>query len=80
VFSNLLTNAIRFAARDSEIVVRARAEAGASEVGSHRAPAAARIRFEVADQGRGVAVAHQAGLFEQAATFWFTVPVVAPAA
>jgi NtrC-family two-component system sensor histidine kinase KinB len=118
VFSNLLTNAIRFAPRDSEIVVRARVEAAASEAGSHRAPSAARIRFEVADQGPGVASAHQAGLFEKffrvpgspgggsglglfiakgvvqahggeigiesragaGATFWFTVPVVAPVA
>jgi len=118
VFSNLLTNAIRFAPRDSEIVVRARAEAAVSEAGSHRVPAPTRIRFEVADQGRGIAAQHQAGLFEKffrvpgspeggsglglfiakgvvqahggeigidsepgrGARFWFTVPVVAPAA
>jgi signal transduction histidine kinase len=115
VFSNLLTNAIRFAPRDSEIVVRARPEAAVSEAGSHRAPAPTRIRFEVADQGLGIAPEHQAGLFEKffrvpgspaggsglglfiakgvvqahggeigidgrtaGATFWFTVPVVAP--
>jgi signal transduction histidine kinase len=115
VFSNLLTNAIRFAPEGSEIVVRARPEAAVSEAGSHRAPAPTRIRFEVADQGPGIAPEHQAGLFEKffrvpgspaggsglglfiakgvvqahggeigidgrtgGATFWFTVPVVAP--
>jgi signal transduction histidine kinase/HAMP domain-containing protein len=115
VFSNLLTNAIRFAPKGSEIVVRARAEAAVSEAGSHRAPAPTRIRFEVADQGPGIASEHQAGLFEKffrvpgspaggsglglfiakgvvqahggeigidgragGATFWLTVPVVAP--
>src|SRR6185369_2052204 len=55
VFSNLLTNAIRFAPEGSEIVVRARPEAAVSEAGSHRAPAPTRIRFEVADQGPGIA-------------------------
>jgi NtrC-family two-component system sensor histidine kinase KinB len=118
VFSNLLTNAIRFAPRGSEIVVRARAEAPHAEAGSHRAPTASRIRFEVADSGPGIPPEHQAGLFEKffrvpgspeggsglglfiakgvvqahggeigiesqpgnGATFWFTVPVVAPAA
>jgi NtrC-family two-component system sensor histidine kinase KinB len=118
VFSNLLTNAIRFAPRGSEIVLRARAEAVRAEAGSHRAPAATRIRFEVADRGRGIPKGHQPGLFEkffrvpgspeggsglglfiakgvvsahggeigvdsepgQGATFWFTVPIVAPPA
>jgi signal transduction histidine kinase/HAMP domain-containing protein len=117
VFSNLLTNAIRFAPKGSEIAVRARPEAAVSEAGSHRAPASTRIRFEVADQGPGIASEHQAGLFEKffrvpgspaggsglglfiakgvvqahggeigidgrpgGATFWFTVPVVAPSA
>ena len=117
VFSNLITNAIRFAPRDSEIVLRARSEAVRAEAGSHRAPTATRIRFEVADRGPGIAKGHQAGLFEKffrvpgspeggsglglfiakgvvqahggdigiesapgtGATFWFTVPVVAPA-
>ena len=116
---NLLTNAIRFAPRDSEIVVRARAEAARADAGSHRAPTPTHIRFEVADRGPGIPAEHQAGLFEkffrvpgspegglgpgpvhrqgrssrrtaarsgstsepgQGATFWFTVPVVAPAA
>jgi signal transduction histidine kinase len=118
VFSNLLTNAIRFAPRGSEIVVRARPDAATTEAGSHRAPVATRIRFEVADGGPGIPREHQAGLFEKffrvpgspaggsglglfiakgvvqahggeigiasapgkGATFWFTVPVVAPTA
>ena len=70
VFSNLLTNAIRFAPRGSEIVVRARAEAPRAEIGSHRAPTASRIRFEVADRGPGIPKDHQAGLFEK----FFRVP------
>jgi signal transduction histidine kinase len=116
VFSNLLTNAIRFAPRGSEIVVRAHPDAATAEAGAHRAPAPTRIRFEVADKGHGISPEHQAGLFEKffrvpgspaggsglglfiakgvvqahggeigiasapgnGATFWFTVPVVAP--
>jgi NtrC-family two-component system sensor histidine kinase KinB len=70
VFSNLLTNAIRFAPRDSEIVVRARAEAARAEAGSHRAPTPTHIRFEVADRGPGISKDHQTGLFEK----FFRVP------
>ena len=118
VFSNLLTNAIRFAPRDSEIVVRARAEAAGPSRVRIASPTTTRVRFEVSDSGPGVPKEHQAGLFEkffrvpgspeggsglglfiakgvvqahggeigidsepgQGATFWFRVPVVAPAA
>jgi NtrC-family two-component system sensor histidine kinase KinB len=58
VFSNLLTNAIRFAPAGSEIVVRARVERPD------------RIRFEISDQGPGIPRAHQQGLFEK----FFRVP------
>jgi len=52
VFTNLLTNAIRYTPRGSEIVVRA-------------VPAERHVRFEVVDHGPGIPVEHQAGLFEK---------------
>jgi signal transduction histidine kinase len=52
VFANLLTNAIRYSAPGSEIVVRA-------------LPAQDHVRFEVADHGPGIPVEHQAALFEK---------------
>jgi signal transduction histidine kinase len=70
VFSNLLTNAIRFAPKDSEITVRARPEIVRAEAAAHRIAEATHIRFEIADQGRGIAREHQAGLFEK----FFRVP------
>jgi signal transduction histidine kinase len=70
VFSNLVTNALRFAPRGSEIAIRARPEAPSSETGSHRIAEATRIRFEVADRGPGISPEHQAGLFEK----FFRVP------
>ncbi len=53
VFSNLLTNAIRFAPRDSEVIVRASAHAAEGEAGAHRAAGSTEVRFEVADSGPG---------------------------
>lgn len=70
VFSNLVTNAIRFAPKESEIVVRARPGAIRADVGAHRVAEATHIRFEVVDQGPGIAAEHQAGLFEK----FFRVP------
>ena len=70
VFSNLITNAVRFAPRGSAVFVRARPEAPSGETGSHRIAEATRIRFEVADQGPGISREHQAGLFEK----FFRVP------
>lgn len=70
VFSNLLTNAIRFAPRDSEVVVRASAYADDTAAGAHRATGASHVRFEVADAGSGIPAEHQAGLFEK----FFRVP------
>jgi NtrC-family two-component system sensor histidine kinase KinB len=58
VFSNLLSNAIRFAPPGSEIAVRARTEGPE------------RVRFEIADRGPGIPLAHQGGLFEK----FFRVP------
>jgi signal transduction histidine kinase len=70
VFSNLLTNAIRFAPRGTEVVVRADAAAGAPVAETHRAGGAAAVRFEVADAGPGIPPEHQVGLFEK----FFRVP------
>jgi two-component system, NtrC family, sensor histidine kinase KinB len=52
VFTNLLTNAIRYSSRGSEILVRA-------------VPAHELVRFEVADHGSGIPPEHQAALFEK---------------
>lgn len=58
VFTNLLSNAIRYAPTGSEIVVRVR-PAGPTNV-----------KVEIIDSGPGIAKAHQAGLFEK----FFRVP------
>jgi NtrC-family two-component system sensor histidine kinase KinB len=70
VFTNLISNAIRFAPAGSAITVRARAEATTDSVRDHRMAQASEIRFEVVDQGPGVPKEHQAGLFEK----FFRVP------
>ena len=51
VFDNLITNALRYT-HEGEIVVRALPEDG-------------RIRFEVTDTGSGIALEHQASIFEK---------------
>ncbi len=70
VFTNLISNAIRFAPAGSTIAVRARAEVAAEAIRDHRMAEATEIRFEVADQGPGVPKEHQAALFEK----FFRVP------
>lgn len=70
VFTNLLSNAIRFAPRGSGIVVRARAVAAPGGARQHRVVETEHIRFEVSDQGTGIAKEHQTGLFEK----FFRVP------
>jgi NtrC-family two-component system sensor histidine kinase KinB len=69
VFTNLLSNALRYAPRGSEIVVRAVPE-GATDVRDHRLAGPSHLRFEVTDQGPGIPLEHQAGLFEK----FFRVP------
>ncbi len=69
VFSNLISNALRFGPRSSRITVRARVDQPA-EIRDHRVGAPEAVRFEVVDQGPGIAKEHQAGLFEQ----FFRVP------
>jgi signal transduction histidine kinase len=69
VFTNLLSNAIRYSPAGGEIVVRAHAEY-AGESDDHVAPAAGWVRFEVVDQGPGISAEHQVGLFEK----FFRVP------
>jgi signal transduction histidine kinase len=65
VFSNLLGNAIRYSAPESEIVVRAMPEVSGAPAGEPDASAGHWIRFEVSDQGQGIAQQHQAELFEK---------------
>jgi signal transduction histidine kinase len=67
VFTNLLTNAIRYSQPGGEIVIRARAEDEPAQSGLTKT---GWIRFEVADNGPGVPVEHQSGLFEK----FFRVP------
>jgi len=70
VFTNLLSNAIRFAPPGSQIVVRARAVGEAEGPRDHRLAEPTEVRFEVSDQGPGIPREHQAGLFEK----FFRVP------
>ncbi|HEY2904134.1 MAG TPA: ATP-binding protein [Polyangia bacterium] len=70
VFTNLISNAIRYAPSGSTIVVRACAGTPAEGVREHRITGPAGVRFEVQDQGPGISREHQAGLFEK----FFRVP------
>jgi signal transduction histidine kinase len=70
VFTNLLNNAIRFAPPGSGIVVRAVTERSEESVRDHRVTDASEVRFEVRDEGPGIPLEHQAGLFEK----FFRVP------
>ena len=69
VFSNLLSNALQVAPRDSRVTIRARVEA-APPARDHAIAAPTALRFEVADEGPGIPKEHQAGLFEK----FFRVP------
>jgi signal transduction histidine kinase len=72
VFTNLLSNAIRYSPIGGEIVVSARAElpAEGARADKHRLESPGFVRFEVRDQGPGIPAEHQAGLFEK----FFRVP------
>ena len=71
VFSNLLSNAIRYSPRGSEIAVSARSESREMAVlPDHKTKADRWVRFEVRDQGPGIPREHQGGLFEK----FFRVP------
>ncbi|HXI55478.1 MAG TPA: ATP-binding protein [Polyangia bacterium] len=70
VFTNLLSNAIRFAPAGSNITVRARAERPPDSVREHRLADATKVRFEIQDQGPGIPKEHQVALFEK----FFRVP------
>jgi len=68
VFSNLVTNAIRHSANGGKIVIRAKEIPAVASEGER--PTRASVRFEVADQGPGIAREHQMALFEK----FFRVP------
>jgi signal transduction histidine kinase len=68
VFTNLLSNAIRYSPAGSEILVRALAET--ADADAKLASGHDFIRFEVIDHGPGIPLEHQAGLFEK----FFHVP------
>ncbi len=70
VFTNLLSNALRYSPAGSEIVVRALAEAAPEGAASGPANGESQIRFEVRDQGPGIPMEHQDALFEK----FFRVP------
>ncbi len=68
MFSNLVTNAIRHSANGGKIVIRAKEIPAVASEGER--PPRASVRFEVADQGPGIAREHQMALFEK----FFRVP------
>jgi len=70
VFTNLLSNALRYSPAGSEIVVRALADADPEDASPGTANGHGLIRFEVCDQGPGIPVEHQEALFEK----FFRVP------
>jgi len=70
VFTNLISNALRYSPAGSEIVVRALAEAAQEGASAGATNGHSLIRFEVRDQGPGIPVEHQEALFEK----FFRVP------
>ncbi len=72
VFSNLIANAIRYSPPEGEIRVTARPEQPPPDdrPDRHTLDRPGWIRFEVIDQGPGIALQHQSGLFEK----FFRVP------
>jgi signal transduction histidine kinase len=70
VFTNLISNALRYSPAGSELVVRALAESGPADASDGTAKGLSHIRFEVCDQGPGIPSEHQEALFEK----FFRVP------
>ena len=77
VFSNLLGNAIRYSEPEGEIVVRAMSEIAAAPASEPEASAGHWIRFEVADQGPGIAQEHQNWICSKNSTVFPAVPQAA---
>ncbi|HEX7509425.1 MAG TPA: ATP-binding protein, partial [Polyangia bacterium] len=70
VFTNLISNALRYSPARSEIVVRALAEPFPADASDGTSNGNGQIRFEVCDQGTGIPLEHQEALFEK----FFRVP------
>jgi len=70
VFTNLISNALRYSPAGSEIVVRALAEPFPADASDGSSNGHGQIRFEVCDQGPGIPLEHQEALFEK----FFRVP------
>jgi signal transduction histidine kinase len=65
VFTNLLSNALRYSPAGSEIVVRALDEAAPADSHAEMVNGSGFIRFEVVDHGPGIPLEHQEALFEK---------------
>ena len=65
VFTNLISNALRYSPAGSEIVVHALAEAATTDTSPGAPNGEGFIRFEVVDQGPGIPFEHQEALFEK---------------
>ncbi|MDX2022075.1 MAG: ATP-binding protein [Deltaproteobacteria bacterium] len=65
VFTNILSNAIRYSPAGSSVIVRVSAEQPEVPFEDHRSKPPTCVMFEIIDAGPGIPVAHQAGLFEK---------------
>lgn len=65
VFTNIISNAIRYSPVGASIIVRVSAEQMTTSFQDHRATHPAFVMFEVIDAGPGISAEHQTGLFEK---------------
>ncbi len=72
VFTNLLGNALRYGPAGTDVVIRVRGvrPGQGDDRRDHKIATPTQVRFEVSDQGPGIAGEHQPGLFEK----FFRVP------
>lgn len=70
VFTNLLSNAIRYTPSGATVTVKLRVVQPPFVEGDHRTVHPQKVRFEVTDRGPGIDAKHQSGLFEK----FFRIP------